>query len=62
MTDSLEDDILVTYKRACIERELDIAEILLQALELTAHRKGDDERLNQALLFIVDSMPAPRSR
>lgn len=57
---TLRDDILAVYKRACLEQELDIAEMLLHTIEAIARREGDDECLNHALLFFLDSMPTTR--
>lgn len=62
MNSTLADDIFSAYKRACLQDELDLAEILLKALEEIARKEGSDERLNHALLFAVDSRPRTKRK
>lgn len=43
----LSDKILSAFNQACDRRELDVAELLLQALELTLTRVGGKGNLDQ---------------
>jgi hypothetical protein len=46
---SLEDDVSAVFARACRERDWQVAEYLLQALEEIARREGQALRLGSAL-------------
>lgn len=47
---SLQEDIARAFRRACRERDWEVAEFLLQALEAIAAREGDESVLDAALL------------
>lgn len=49
---TLEDEITCAFAHACADRDLEVAEFLLQALEAIAHRQGGDE-LTEALVDAV---------
>lgn len=46
---TLEDEITCAFAHACADRDLEVAEFLLQALEAIAHRQGGDELTEGAL-------------
>lgn len=52
-SDRLEDDVSRAFKRACHERDWEVAEYLLQALEAIAKRDGDEPRVDAALNVLV---------
>ena len=56
---SLQEDIARAFRRACRERDWEVAEFLLQALEVVAAREGDESVLDAALL---ESLHALTSR
>lgn len=47
---SLQDEVARAFRRACRERDWEVAEFLLQALEAIAAREGDESVLDAALL------------
>ena len=47
---SLQDDVARTFRRACRERDWEVAEFLLRALEAIVEREGDESVLDAALL------------
>lgn len=57
---TLEHDIARAFRRACREREWEVAEFLLQALEAIAAREGDDTVLDAALLDSLQVALEPR--
>ncbi len=58
-TDELERDLLLLFRRACRQNNFEVAEHLLQALELLNHKPVDrpqpnaQDRLKQAYLEII---------
>lgn len=48
---SLHEDVLVLFERACREREFELADLLLTALEGSARQRGNDELL--ALAYVI---------
>lgn len=54
---SLKQDIEVVFERACRERDLMVAEHLLQALEAIAQRDGDDAPVRRAYLALARDLP-----
>lgn len=50
---SLEDEVAKAFKRACRERDWQVAEFLLQTLEAIAEREGDEGRLSSALVELL---------
>lgn len=57
---SLEDEISAAFRRACRERDWEIAEYLFQALEAIARRDDDESRLESAFGDLVDQFSARR--
>lgn len=55
---SLESEITAVFQRACRERDLEVAEFLLQALEKIAHREGGAESVERAHAQLMDALPA----
>lgn len=53
----LDDDVSAVFARACRERDFEVAEHLLHALEAIAHRNGDEARLQRAYLEFARSLP-----
>lgn len=51
---SMEDEISAAFRRACSERDWEIAEFLFQALEAIARREDDESRLESAFGELVD--------
>ncbi len=51
--DQLEGDVSRAFERACQERDWEVAEYLLQALEAIAKRDGDEPRVDAALNVLV---------
>lgn len=49
-TTSLEEDVVTLFDRAYREQDLQVAEYLLQALEVMAERSGDDTQVEAAYL------------
>lgn len=47
---SLEEEVLAAFDRACREQDLEVAEHLLQTLEVMAHRSGNEEWLDDVYL------------
>jgi hypothetical protein len=54
---SLEDDVARAFKRACRERDWEVAEFLFQALEAIAEREGDEGRMESALGELLEHLP-----
>jgi len=50
---SLQEELLVLFERACREREFELADLLLTALEGIARQGGDDEQLALAYLIFA---------
>ena len=50
---TLEDEITCAFARACADRDLVVAECLLQALEAIAQREGGDALTERALDAIL---------
>lgn len=55
---TLQEDLLAVFKRACREKEFELADRLLAALEGSACRQSNDELLAQAYLVFADSCEA----
>ncbi|MBF8179081.1 MAG: hypothetical protein K2Y13_12475 [Burkholderiaceae bacterium] len=53
---TLDDDVLAAFKRACHEEDWQIAEHLLQALEILACRTDDEDDLQRAYLEFTRSL------
>lgn len=53
---TLGDDVLAAFERACREEVLDVAEHLLQALELLARRDNEIDNMQRAYLDLADSL------
>lgn len=51
---TLEDDVSAAFSRACSERDWEIAEFLMQALEAIARREGDESRVRTAYAELVE--------
>ena len=47
---SLEEEVLAVFDRACCEQDLEVAEHLLQTLEVMARRAGNEEWLDDVYL------------
>lgn len=57
---TLGDDVLAAFERACDEGDLQVAEHLLQALEVMGRRDVSDEYLERAYLDLAHSFgPRP---
>jgi len=54
--ETLIDDVLAAFERACREGNLQVAEHLLQALEAMAGDMDDDERVERAYLQVAGSL------
>lgn len=61
MLTTLADDLATVFTRACAERDLEVAEFLMQALELVAARDGDNKKVECALLYLADTIQGQRS-
>jgi len=48
------------FRRACEERDWLVAEFLLQTIEAIAKRRGDDLRLDDALMDFAQQLPRQR--
>lgn len=57
MRPSLEDDVSKAFKRACHERDWEVAEFLFQALEAIAKREGDEHRIESAFGELLEHLP-----
>lgn len=53
--ETLGDDVLAAFERACREGNLQVAEYLLQALEAMEGDMADDERVERAYLQVAGS-------
>lgn len=53
---NLQDDVRRIFERACDEQDLEIAELLLQALEIYSRREGDSDDLQRVYLKIASSL------
>lgn len=53
---SLQDEIARAFGRACRERDWDVAEFLLQALEAIAERERDESKVDSALLEALHAL------
>lgn len=53
---SLKESVRTAFERACREQYLEIAEPLLQALEILARREGNGDELKRAYLTIASSL------
>jgi hypothetical protein len=53
---SLEEDVHAAFERACREQDFELAEHLLQALEIFARRYGNDDKLKLIYLSIASSL------
>jgi hypothetical protein len=53
---SLADDVAAAFQRACLEDDLEVAEYLLQALELLASREEAEEKALRAYSKLVRSL------
>lgn len=49
----LHEKVRDVFERACQEQDLEVAEHLLQALEVMAKRSGDEGRLDDAYLGLA---------
>lgn len=56
---SLEEEVSKLFRRACRERDWDVAEHLFQALEAIASREGNDEPVEAALVELLEHLPRP---
>lgn len=54
---SLEDELARAFKRACRERDWEVAEFLFQALEAIAEREGDEGRMSSVLVELLKELP-----
>lgn len=54
--ETLGDDVLAAFERACREGNLQVAEHLLQALEAMAGDMDDDDLVERAYLQVVGSL------
>jgi hypothetical protein len=54
--ETLGDDVLAAFERACHEGDLQVAEHLLQALEAMAGRAEGEERVERAYLQVAHSV------
>lgn len=54
---SLESEITAVFRRACRERDLEVAEFLLQALEKIAQHEGGAEGIERAHAQLMDALP-----
>lgn len=54
---SLEDEVSKAFKRACRERDWEVAEFLFQALEAIAEREGDEGRMESAFSELLEHLP-----
>lgn len=45
------------FKRACPERDWEVAEFLFQALEAIAEREGDEDRIESAFGELIENLP-----
>ncbi len=52
----LKEDVRAAFECACREQDLEIAEPLLQALEILARREGNDDELKRIYLMISASL------
>lgn len=55
---ALHEDVFAVFERACREREFEVAEHLLTALEVIARRRGDEEHLALAYLVFANACRA----
>lgn len=55
---TLAQEIARLYVHSCKERELEVAELLLQALEALARRGRDDSMLDAAILQSLQALAA----
>ena len=53
VTRSLHEDVFVLFERACREKDFELADLLLTALEGIARRREDDEQLVLAYLMFA---------
>lgn len=53
---NLQDDVRRIFERACDEQDLEIAELLLQELEIYLRREGDSDELQRVCLKIASSL------
>lgn len=56
---TLEENVSKLFKRACRERDWDVAEYLLQALEAIASRDGVDEPVEAAFSELPEHLVRP---
>lgn len=56
---SLRDDILAAFERACRERDFELAELLMQALEAMARRDGNDLLPEHCFASLLDLLLLP---
>lgn len=59
MTRSLRDDVLAAFARACREREFEVAEHLLCAIEAIALQSHDFEQLDVAYALLGQQCGGP---
>lgn len=55
--DTLEEDVAKLFRRACRERDWEIAEFLFQALEAIANREENDESVQAAFGELLEHLP-----
>jgi hypothetical protein len=53
---TLSDDVLAAFERACQEKDMDVAEHLLHALEILAQRDESATHLQRAYLELANSI------
>lgn len=56
---TLEDDVSNLFRRACRERDWELAEFLFLALEAIAIRAGNDEPTQTAFRELLEHLPQP---
>ncbi len=56
---TLEEDVSKLFRRACRERDWEVAEYLFQALEAIASREGNDEPTQAAFRDLLEYLPRP---
>lgn len=54
---TLVDEVSKAFKSACLAKDWEVAEYLLQALEAMAERDGDDELLESAYGELLELRP-----
>ncbi|MGH8786336.1 MAG: hypothetical protein ACREYA_14785 [Cupriavidus necator] len=53
-TQSLTDDVLAVFRRACEQQQYGVADLLLAALEVMAGQDKDSQQLDEAYLILAN--------